>query len=479
MLFSSTIFLFLFLPIVSIVYFLAKEKYRNLILLLASLYFYAYGEPKFVFVLLGSIACNYVFALGIEKTESRQGLHRLILAAAVLANIAVLFVCKYLNFTIAIIDDLFGDILKPLPIRLPIGISFYTFQAISYLADVYRKQVKAQKNPINLALYISFFPQLIAGPIVRYKTMADALENRKESFADVHYGVRRFLTGLGKKILLANNLSLLAEYAFGFENYGNLPVVTAWLGAISFSLQIYYDFSGYSDMAIGLGRMFGFHFEENFHYPYAATSFTDFWRRWHISLSAWFRDYVYIPLGGSRVSAGRHIFNLFVVWSITGIWHGAAWNFVAWGLLYFVLLLLEKYVLHPEKLRNVFAGVFYRIGTLLGVNFLWVFFNATAGPGMSALRRGADFCLSMIGCNANPLFSADVLFYLQEYGFFLAAALAASVPVLPCLKNLCGKTKAGQVLWEAAACGGLIFVLLYTVANLVMGSHNPFIYFNF
>ena len=479
MLFSSTIFLFLFLPIVSLVYFIAKDKYHNVILLAASLFFYAYGEPKFVFVLLTSIILNYLFALGIEKMSQRTTFRTMIFVIGIVTDVSILFVCKYLNFTIMIIDDLFGDILKTLPITLPIGISFYTFQAISYLADVYRREVEAQKNPINLALYISFFPQLIAGPIVRYKTMAAALIKRQESFSEVTCGVRRFLVGLGKKVVLANNMSMIAEYAFGFTNYENLPVVTAWIGAVSFSLQIYYDFSGYSDMAIGLGKIFGFHFEENFHYPYVAKSITDFWRRWHISLSAWFRDYIYIPLGGSKVSAGRHIFNLFVVWCITGIWHGAAWNFLVWGLCYFVLLVIEKYLLHPEKITNRVLKALYRIGTLICVNFLWVFFNAKQEYGMSALQRGAGYCMSMIGCNHNPLFETKILFYLQEYGWFLAVALLASAPVLPNLRGLCSKNKAVGILWEVAACIGLVITFLFSVANLVIGSHNPFIYFNF
>jgi len=481
MLFSSTIFIFLFLPVVSFLYFIVKEKFRNTVLLLASLLFYAYGEPEFIFVLLASMAANYLFALRLDRLSAVQKpkMRKIVFAAGIAGNVLILFICKYLNFTITIIDGLFGDILETLPITLPIGISFYTFQAISYLADVYRKEVKAQKNPINLALYISFFPQLIAGPIVRYKTMAEALETRRESWADITYGVRRFLTGLGKKVILSNNLSIIAEYAFGFDDYANLPVVTAWAGAISFSLQIYYDFSGYSDMAVGLGRIFGFHFEENFRYPYAAKSITDFWRRWHISLSAWFRDYIYIPLGGSRVTAGRHIFNLFAVWCITGIWHGAAWNFLVWGLCYFVLLVLEKYVLHPERLKNGVLSEVYRIGTLAGVNFLWVLFNVKAEYGMSALRRGADYCMSMIGCNHNPLFEKRIFFYLQEYGWFLAAALFVSVPVLPKLKELCAKNKAGEMIWETIACIGLAASFLFSVANLVIGSHNPFIYFNF
>ncbi len=479
MLFSSTTFLFLFLPIVFLLYYFAKEKYRNIILLVASIYFYAYGEPKFVYVMLTSIALNYLFAIAMEKMQAKQKGCKAILAIAVILNLSILFVCKYLNFTISIIDSLFGDILEKLPIVLPIGISFYTFQAISYLVDVYRKEVKAQKNPINMALYISFFPQLIAGPIVRYKTMAYALEHRKETWEDAAYGVRRFLIGLGKKIILANHMSIMAEYAFGFENYGTLPVAMAWLGAISFSLQIYFDFSGYSDMAIGLGRMFGFHFEENFNYPYAATSITDFWRRWHISLSAWFRDYVYIPLGGSRVNGKRHIFNLFVVWCTTGIWHGAAWNFLVWGLAYFVLLIFEKYVVRPEKMKNKMVKILYRVGTLLCVNFLWVLFNATAASGMSALRRGAGYCLSMIGCNGNPIFTADVLFYIRQYGVFLLIALFTSAPILPKLKQFMSKKKAGALVWEITACLGLVVIFLYCVANLVMGSHNPFIYFNF
>lgn len=479
MLFSSTIFLFLFLPIVLAVYFLAKEKYRNAVLLAASIFFYAYGEPKFIYVLILSIVLNYFVALGIGITAEKPKLQKAILIMGIVADVAVLFVCKYLNFTISIVDDLFGNVWKLLPITLPIGISFYTFQAISYLADVYRGEVKAQRNPINQALYISFFPQLIAGPIVRYKTMASALEERKESFADVSYGIRRFLIGLGKKVLLANNLSLLAEYAFGFENYGTLPVATAWAGAVSFSLQIYFDFSGYSDMAIGLGRIFGFHFEENFNYPYAAKTITDFWRRWHISLSAWFRDYVYIPLGGSRVKKGRHIWNLFVVWCITGIWHGAAWNFLLWGLFYFILLTAEKYVLHPENIKSKIFAAAYRIFTLLCVNFLWVLFNAAAGVGMSAVRRGGGFFLSMLGLNGNPLFGVELLYYVQEYGWFILAALVTCIPVIPKVRELCNKNNVTKTVWEVAACTGLAAVFFFAVAHLVMGSHNPFIYFNF
>ena len=477
--FSSTIFLFLFLPIIILLYFFAKEEYRNFVLLAASIIFYAYGEPKMVLLLLGSVFFNYVIAIGIDKAEDNKIWKKWLLVIAIAANVGVLFVCKYLNFTIEIVDRLLGDVLERVPMVLPLGISFYTFQIISYLVDIYRKEIKVQKNIINFALYVTFFPQLVTGPIVRYKTMAEDLEHRKESFEDVCSGIRRFLIGFSKKIILANNLSLIAEYAFRIDNYGNLPVVTAWIGAISYSLQIYFDFAGYSDMALGLGQVFGFHFEENFNYPYAAKSFTDFWRRWHISLSTWFRDYIYIPLGGSKVSKGRNIFNLFVVWTVTGIWHGAAWNFVAWGILYFVCLIVEKNFIRPEKIKSKVIRLGYRIVTLLGVNFLWVFFNARAEYGMSAVRRGAGYCLSMIGLNDNPFFKEEILFYLQQYGWFLVIGLFAATPLAVKMKEVFAQKRATKMLWESCACVALAVCFLYSVANLVMGSHNPFIYFNF
>ena len=479
MLFSSTIFLFLFLPIVIGLYFFAKEEYRNCLLLIASIVFYAYGEPKLVLLLLGSVLFNYIISLGMNKAEDNNRLKKGLLIFAIVVNVSVLFVCKYLNFTIEIVEKLLGDILEHIPVALPLGISFYTFQIISYLVDVYKKDIKVQKNIINFALYVTFFPQLVTGPIVRYKTMANDLEHREICFDDISQGIRRFLIGFSKKVILANNLSMIAEYAFRMDNYGNLPVVTAWLGAISYTLQIYFDFAGYSDMAIGLGRIFGFHFEENFNYPYVAKSFTDFWRRWHISLSSWFRDYIYIPLGGSRVGKGRAIFNLLVVWTLTGIWHGAAWNFVMWGIMYFVCLVVEKNIIRPEQMKSKVLTIGYRIITLLGVNFLWVFFNARAEYGMSAVRRGAGYCLSMVGLNENPLFAEEILFYLQQYGWFLVAGILAATPLALKGKELFSRKRITNVVWEVGACAGLAMCFLYSVANLVMGSHNPFIYFNF
>ena len=345
MLFSSSVFLFLFLPLVLIIYYLALRRWRqgqNVFLLLASLGFYAWGEPWFVLVMIASILANYGFGLWVDACKRAGRSCRAPIVAAVTANLGILFVFKYLTFTLGILNSLGAHFVIP-GIELPIGISFFTFQALSYVLDVHRGRGQVQKSPLKVGLYISFFPQLIAGPIVKYETVADQIDNRQESWADFSAGCARFIAGLGKKVLIANQVAVVADRAFNLGN-GELSASFAWLGAICYTLQIYYDFSGYSDMAIGLGKMFGFHFLENFNYPYISKSITEFWRRWHISLSACFRDYVYFPLGGSRVSSKwKHIRNLFVVWLLTGVWHGANWTFIVWGLLYFVLLVLEKY----------------------------------------------------------------------------------------------------------------------------------------
>ena len=374
MLFSSSVFLFLFLPGVLIVYYLLLRPWRqaqNIFLLLASLVFYAWGEPWFVLVMMLSIAVNYGFGLWVDR-DGRRGGARLPVVLAVLFNLGILFVFKYLTFTLSILNRLGAAFVIP-GIELPIGISFFTFQALSYVLDVKRGRGQVQRSPLKVGLYISFFPQLIAGPIVKYETVADQIDHRRETWEDFSAGCARFIVGLGKKVLLSNQLALVADRAFLLEGADKLTTSFAWLGALCYTLQIYYDFSGYSDMAIGLGKLFGFHFLENFQYPYLSQSVTEFWRRWHISLSTWFRDYVYFPLGGSRVSSrGKHIRNLFVVWLLTGIWHGANWTFLAWGLFYFVLLVLEKYG-HlgrgwPEVCRWLF--------TFLMVNFAWVVFRA-------------------------------------------------------------------------------------------------------
>ncbi|MDE7019978.1 MAG: MBOAT family protein [Lachnospiraceae bacterium] len=473
MVFSSLFFTFSFLPLVLLLYFIAKEPYRNYILLAASLLFYAYGEPAFVFVMIASIAVNYGLAVWIagKKQENSKRFAGCLLAAAVVANIGILFIFKYLDFAITSLNLFFHTNYQIRGIALPIGISFFTFQALSYVIDVYRGTVKVQKNPLYLALYISFFPQLIAGPIVRYSDIEKQLIDRTctpEGFAE---GARRFMLGFCKKVILANNLAIPATAIFNMDAIMAPPIL--WLGSICYSLQIFYDFSGYSDMAIGLGKIFGFHFQENFRYPYISKSVTEFWRRWHISLGQWFRDYVYIPLGGSKVSVPKHIFNMFVVWSLTGIWHGARFTFIAWGIGYFVLLVIEKYIVKPEKRRNRLLKVFWQLITLLCINFGWVIFNS------GGLKSGIRYCLAMLGTYGVP-FTIDAKFvgYMREYGIFIAAGLLFATPVMEILKTKTEQSRLSGVLSVITPfVYGILF--LWAVSFIILGTHNPFIYFNF
>lgn len=344
MVFSSLIFTFLFLPVVIFLYYIANDKYKNIILLISSLIFYAYGEHRAILLMLISILVNYAFALLIEQHPKKS-----LLAIDITFNLSMLYMVKYLTFTVSLLNNIPGINIPVKNIALPIGISFFTFQAMSYVIDVYRRDAVAERSVLNVALYISFFPQLVAGPIVRYNTIAEQIHNRTCDIDKFGAGAKRFVCGFSKKIILANNLALVAEKALLQGDFYTQPILLSWVGAICFTLQIYYDFSGYSDMAIGLGKMFGFEFEENFNYPYISRSVTEFWRRWHISLGRWFRDYVYIPLGGSKVTILRHIFNLLVVWCLTGLWHGASISFVIWGLMYFVCLVVEKFWIKPEK----------------------------------------------------------------------------------------------------------------------------------
>ncbi len=475
MIFSSIWFAFFFLPIVLILYNVIPNRYRNLLLLIASLLFYGYGEPRFVFVMLLSIACNYVVALRMDAAKT-SGARRnwMILAAAV--NIGILFVFKYLDFALTITNDIFGSNLPMRHIALPIGISFFTFQELSYVLDVYRKDTPVQKDPFKLALYVSFFPQLIAGPIVRYNSIAEQIDNRTVTWERFGYGCRRFLGGFIKKVLVANTLSVAAEQTFSVSDFLSHPAGFFWIGSICYSLQILFDFSGYSDMAIGLGAMFGFTFEENFNDPYAASSITDFWRRWHISLSRWFRDYVYIPLGGSRVKLPKQIRNIFVVWLLTGIWHGANFTFIAWGLGYFVLLMVEKYVILPWK-RGRFVRFLWRIFTLLMVNFEWVLFNA------KSLKHGLRYILAMLGDSGQGAALADpaVLRILREQGPAMVLGILLATPIIGVLKKWFRKQKPGLVRHAAFGCGlaALLGLFLVAVSELIVGAHNPFIYFNF
>lgn len=470
MLFSSSTFLFVFLPVVLLLYYVffrGNRPAQNGCLLLASLFFYAWGEPRFVLVMMLSIGANHFFGRWASLCRRRGQPVKPAVCTAVLCNLGLLFLFKYLGFTVRSLNALGAGL--PVPaIALPIGISFFTFQAISYVLDVARGDAGAQRSLVRSGLYISLFPQLIAGPIVRYATIAAQLDGRRETWKDFSEGLCRFVTGLGKKVLLANQLAAVADTSFGLTGPG-LGAPMAWLGAVCYTLQIYYDFSGYSDMAIGLGCMFGFHFLENFNYPYAARSITDFWRRWHISLSTWFRDYLYIPLGGSRTATKRKALrNLFVVWLLTGIWHGANWTFVCWGLFYFVLLAAEKYA-GVGRGWPAWAG---RLYTLLMVNFGWVLFRAeslpAAGQYLSAMFRFA--------VPAGQAAQAAGLF--QDNWSVLAVALFFSAPVARILAER-PQYELSARIHSAFYVVFLAGVFLSSVSFLVKGTYNPFIYFNF
>lgn len=476
MLFSSLLFIFNFLPVVMVGNFLLRRHRRaqNIFLLLASLYFYAWGEPWFVLVMVLSIAGNYLCGLKVVPGESRK--RRTYLVAGVAFNLLVLFIFKYLDFFIANINHVFSLELPLFHLRLPIGISFFTFQALSYVVDVYRGVSAVRRNPLDVGLYISLFPQLVAGPIVRYETIAEQLSGREESFDVFAQGVRRFIVGLGKKVLLANSVAVVAKHAFAVEDASALSAMLAISGMVAFTLQIYFDFSGYSDMAIGLGMMFGFHFPENFNYPYIAATVTEFWRRWHISLGTWFRDYVYFPLGGSRVAGtARMVFNLFVTWCLTGLWHGASWNFVAWGLLYFALILAERLMGIAGGVGNAWGRALWRCVVLLMVMLGWVLFRA------NNLTHALDYIAGMGCLNGNAFVDDVALLFLREYWFFFAVGILLACPVFPWLRaKVEGARNARLSAWyDGAYCVGLFAVFFLSVAYLVQDIHNPFIYFNF
>ena len=474
MLFSSIEFLFLFLPIVLAVYYCLPFRWglKNGWLLLASLFFYAWGEPSFVFVMLLSIAFNYVMALVIACARERSCLSKLLLAVAVSGNLSVLGVWKYLNFITATVRSLVPAWQPWIPqtsFVLPIGISFFTFQALSYVIDVYRG-IPVQRNPLKIALYIALFPQLVAGPIVRYTTIYAEIESRRTTFAMFSDGVYRFLCGFNKKMLLANLLAVVADKAFSLQS---LDMPMAWLGAICYTLQIFFDFSGYSDMAIGLGLMFGFHFLENFNYPYISKTVTEFWRRWHISLGTWFRDYLYFPLGGSRVGRWRLIINLSIVWLATGVWHGANWTFVAWGCLYGILIMIEKLWNIPKHIEISLAlRVFYQPFTLLMIVFGWVLFRA---PDMSCAWRYLCTMIGLVHVETSPVSAA---FEFRNVAIPLFAAMVFSVPLVPWL---CARFGRSYVCGGGGCLAGISQLALFAVgvSYLVMNAHNPFIYFNF
>ena len=465
MLFSGVPFLYFFLPSTLILYFLAPKKYKNAVLFLASTVFYAWGEQMLAVLFVATAALGWVFALLIENAQSRAA-RRALMLTSVSIDLALLGYFKYADFFLSTLNSAFSLSLPLLRVALPIGISFYTFQLISYTVDVYRGDVPAQKSFINFAAYLSMFPQLIAGPIVRYADVAPQLENRTHTLASTAEGVRRFLTGLGKKVLLAN---VLGEIAVSFRQSPAPSVLFYWLYALSFALQIYFDFSGYSDMAIGLGRIFGFRFMENFDYPFISASVTEFWRRWHISLGSWFRDYVYIPLGGNRRGLARQILNVAVVWTLTGLWHGADWNFVLWGAYYAFLLTVEKLWLKKRLDRHpVFGRVYLIFATLFG----FVIFNAQGLSGAASDMAG------LFAFRSLPLASPDAVYCLRSYALTLALAVIAATPLPKILYEKLSGSRLSPALTVLEPLA-LTAVLLLSTAYLVDGSFNPFLYFRF
>lgn len=466
MVFSSTIFLCVYLPLVLLGYYICPKKGRNLFLLIVSLVFYAWGEPKYVFLMIFSILVNYIFGRLMDKNRGRQKRMKLMLVLSVVIDIGLLSVFKYTDFVITNINAIFGSSFDLLNIALPIGISFYTFQAMSYTIDVYRDDVRVQKNLIDFGMYITMFPQLIAGPIVRYADVQDQLADRSVTTADFSEGIMRFVVGLGKKVLLANQMGAVWSdiYALG----GDVSALMAWTGAIAYTFQIYFDFSGYSDMAIGLGRMFGFKFPENFRYPYQSVSITDFWRRWHITLSTWFKEYLYIPLGGNRRGLARQALNLLIVWSLTGFWHGAGWNFVMWGLYYFVILFIEKLFLLKalDKLPKFFRHVYALLLIIIG----WVIF---ASDDVSVLL---PYLGSMFGANG-AIGGMDVYTLLTKAVLLIICCIASTELPKKLFLSAAGamNEKAAFTLKSVLT----IALLALSMILLIGDSYNPFLYFRF
>ena len=467
MLFSSVSFLYYFLPITLVLYFVSKDKYKNIILLLASLFFYFYGEPKYTVLMLISAFSAYIHGILIEKFREK-GYSKLFLVSGLVVSLGILIVFKYMDFIIKNINYISNSNIKLLRLVLPIGISFYTFQGLSYIVDVYKKDAKVCRSFVDFATYVCLFPQLIAGPIVRYTTIEDELKNRTHSFDKFAYGVNRFVVGLAKKVILANNLGMIVDI---MTKSNEKSVLSYWMVAIFFSLQIYYDFSGYSDMAIGLGRMFGFDFLENFNYPFISKNIKEFWRRWHISLSTFFRDYVYIPLGGNRVSRGRWIFNLLIVWSLTGLWHGDSWNFILWGLYFALLLIIENLFLQnilsklPALIQHIYAKFFIIISFV-------IFNNENIKDLWSSLYNMFNF-------RGLDLYNDFSTYYLKSYTVLLIVSVIGATPILKNIIQKVNKNVTGQKVISTINPILNIVLLVVVTAYLIDGSFNPFLYFRF
>lgn len=468
MLFSSIVFLFSFLPAVMILYYLLPVRFRNVILLLASLVFYAWGEPVYLFLMLLSILFNYFSGLDIARNLQDKRAAKRSLVFNLIINLAVLGFFKYEGFVLDTLNGILPVHISYHALPLPIGISFYTFQILSYIIDVYRGNVKVQTNLPNFALYVTMFPQLIAGPIVQYADVDEQLASREVSRTKIGEGSMYFIRGLAKKVLLANTSGMIFTEVSGLAK-GNIAVMTAWLGAFAYMFQIYFDFSGYSDMAIGLGKMFGFEFNMNFNYPYVSKSITEFWRRWHISLSSWFRDYVYIPLGGNRVSKIKHIRNLLIVWFLTGLWHGAAWNFVAWGLYYGVILIIEKYLLSPvlDRLPDVVRHIYSIVLVVIG----WVLFFS------SSFGQAADYIRVMFGAGAHGFADRESMYLLTSNLILWLILIFGSTPLVHFRYEHMLRTKK----WNTTIINSVVYAALFIVciAYLVTETYNPFLYFRF
>lgn len=467
MLFSSITFLYYFLPAVVLVYFLLPFRYKNILLLITSLIFYAWGEPKYSILMIFSVIEGFVLGILIEKAQGkRQG--KILVILSVIINLGLLAFFKYFNFFLNNINGILKQDISFLHITLPMGISFYLFSIISYNIDIYRGKFKAEKNILDFTTYITFFPQLVAGPIIRYSDIAVQLHHRAHSLKECYYGSRRFIIGLAKKVVFANSFGMLVSR---FGETKEKSVLFYWLYALAFTLQIYYDFSGYSDMAIGLGRIFGFQFLENFNYPYISHSITEFWRRWHMSLSAWFKDYVYIPMGGNRVSVSRQVFNLLIVWMLTGLWHGASWNFVIWGLYFAVILIIEKFCLKNISWKN--SKILSHIYVMILVMTSFVLFNAD-----SISRAGTEIA-GMFGFGKEAFVNAITLYYLRSYAVVLILGIIGSSPFLKNFYNRIAQSRFGENVAMVFEPVLLTILLMVITGYLVDGSFNPFLYFRF
>ncbi len=469
MIFSSLSFLFVFLPLLVIVYYISPSiRYRNLVLFVFSLIFYAWGEPVYITLMIISIINDYIHALIISSFKNKKNMigAKTALISSIFINLSLLIIFKYSSFIITNVNKIFLINLNTINFSLPIGISFYTFQTISYTVDVYKNRVKAQKNIIILGTYVALFPQLIAGPIVRYKTIENELQNRSVSWEDIYIGISRFIIGLGKKVLIANQVGLIADKIFSL-GINDLGFTIAWTGIIAYTLQIYFDFSGYSDMAIGLGKVFGFKYLENFRYPYISQSVTEFWRRWHISLGSWFRDYVYIPLGGNKVTTLRYSINIFVVWFLTGLWHGSSWNFIIWGLYYGVILIIEKKLF--LNLKFSLSKIIKHIYLLIVVMFGWVVFRT------DSIAEAKTYIFALLGGFGNSKLNLFYDLSIVSLFPFIVLGIVGSTPLIKKLFDKINQYIIGSILYDVF----LLIVFLGCLLFLINDSFNPFIYFRF